>query len=221
MEISFVLAASLWSMFYSGKTQEASSLCSLHLLFKIVLIKLSEKIRSHWSTIILAAKSSLSGGGEICQLKFGDCMNFFFFFFFFACKIDRACWLFLFYLACHCDDIDAVVCVCVCVYVCAHGFNCAHLPAPPSVVQHQAKARAEPGSVRRVLSLPYSWAFSSTSGKNLSEQTECIHIRDVLAYQSDCMPSNGDSAGKSMASLLVQSVNILFILCDWGREMLN
>ena len=50
---------------------------------------------------------------------------------------------FCFPLACHCDmrdDIDAVVCV--------HGFNCAHLPAsPPPLVQHQAKARAEPGSV--------------------------------------------------------------------------
>lgn len=47
-----------------------------------------------------------------------------------------------FHLACHrdCDDIDAVVRV--------HASNCGHLPAPPSpLVQHQAKARAEPGSV--------------------------------------------------------------------------
>ena len=64
MEISFVLAASLWSMFRQEKTQEALSLCSLHLLFKIVLIKLSEKICSHWSTIILAAKSSVTPGGK-------------------------------------------------------------------------------------------------------------------------------------------------------------
>lgn len=76
------------------------------------------------------------------------------------------------------DDIDAVVCVRV------HGFNCAHLPAPPpSLVQHQAKARAEPGGVWRVLSLPYSWAYNSTSGNNLSESPECIHIRDVLVHQ--------------------------------------
>lgn len=68
--------------------------------------------------------------------------------------IDCARWpLYCFSLACHCDDIDAVMCV--------HGFNCAHLPAtpqpslpsshppilPPVLVQHQAKARAEPGGV--------------------------------------------------------------------------
>lgn len=77
-------------------------------------------------------------------------------------RIDYARWLFLFNLACRCDVHYRWGCVCV------HGINCAH--PTPSLVQHQAKACAEPGSVWRVLSLSYAWVFSGTSGNRLSER---------------------------------------------------
>lgn len=126
---------------------------------KIILIRLFEKICSHWSTIIFR-RGKLSRSGIDLSAKMWNIETSRF-----ACK-NRSCSLAVsvsFGLSLWCVMILMQLCLCV------HGFNCAHLPAPPSLVQHQAKARAEPGSVWRVLSLPYPWAFSSTSGNNLSE----------------------------------------------------
>lgn len=88
--------------------------------------------------------------------------------------------LFFYFLACHCDAWWYW-----CRFSCVHGFLTVPTylqPTPLPLVQHQAKARAEPGSVWRVLSLPYSWAFSSTSGNSLPQQPECFHVRDVPVY---------------------------------------
>lgn len=102
-----------------------------------------------------------------------------------SCFLNLFCFCFFFYfLACHCDTWWYW-----CRFSCVHGFLTVptYLQPPPSLppsplVQHQAKTRAEPGRVWRVLSLPYSWAFSSTSGNSLPQQPECFHIRDVPVF---------------------------------------
>lgn len=146
----------------SGKKNETAwvyvKMLTYIFLFKTVLIKLSEKIYSYWWTIMLAMKSCVTQE-KIWQLKW-EILKLYDL----LARIDCARWLFLFYFGLSLWCVIILMRLCVCV----HGFNCAHLPAPPSpLVQHQAKAGAEPGSVWRVLSLCYSWTFSSTSGNNL------------------------------------------------------
>lgn len=121
---------------------------------------------SRWSTAILTAISSFMWGNDLLA-KMWNIENVWF-----LERIDHARWLFLFNLACWCDMHYRWGCVCV------HGINCAH--PTPSLVQHQAKARTEPGGVWRVLSLSHAWVFSSTSGNHLWIFSE--HIRDVLVY---------------------------------------
>lgn len=94
MDISCVLAALLLIFPQEKNTVESLGLCEnayCNFLFKIVLIKLSEKICSHWCALIFAAKSSVTLE-KICQLKceilkLCDLLA----------SIDRARWLFLFY----------------------------------------------------------------------------------------------------------------------------
>lgn len=118
---------------------------------------LSENSSSHY-TVILALKGSITLK-RLCQLK---------------CKISIICnlltrtdcahWLFQFSFRLSLWFVMILTQLYVCMVLTVPTYL-----HPPPLVQHQAKACAEPGSVWRVLSLPYSWAFSSTSGNNLPE----------------------------------------------------
>lgn len=94
----------------------------------------------------------------------------------------------------------SILSVCVCMVS-----NCAHLPASsPPLVQHQAKARAEPGSVRRILPLPHSRASGSTAGK--PPATAWVFLTLCCAKP----------AGGNQPHITISALKVIIIRRGWG-----